>query len=296
MELNNQKEELSITDTLKQVGRYWSEIWQKRWYVVMGSALLAALLVTQAWLTPKRYNAPLTFMINENDGGGLSGVAAVLGELGFGDAGSGGHNYEKITQLATSRMILGRAFKTECEVNGVKDYLGNHILNVYRDDIPGGPITPPDFRFQDSGTTEYRSNEERIILQLSKLMNGNPTAGEEGILKLEYDDESTVIWINAKTLKPDLSIAISNTAYDVLSEFYVSNSIEKQQNTYDHVSNKADSIFGQLRAAENQLAQYKDQSVGIFLNKNRLPSDQLNRKVKMLYTLYAEAIKNQETA
>ena len=67
-----------ITDTLQLIKEYWAEVWSKKWYVVAGALLLAGILITQAWLTPKKYTAPLTFMMNEDDGKSSMGISAIL--------------------------------------------------------------------------------------------------------------------------------------------------------------------------------------------------------------------------
>src|SRR6056300_949110 len=119
-----------ITDTLQLIKEYWAEVWSKKWYVVAGALLLAGILITQAWFTPKKYTAPLTFMMNEDDGKSSMGISAILGEIGFGGGSGGGQNFEKITSLATSRLILEKCFYQKVILNGQKDFLGNHILHT----------------------------------------------------------------------------------------------------------------------------------------------------------------------
>ena len=288
---------LQISELLKLIKTYWSIVWRNKWYVVGGGILLAGLLVTQAWLTPKKYSAPLTFVINEDDGGGVGGIGAVLGELGFGGS-KAGHNYEKISQLATSRLILGKALTTQIEVNGQMDYVGNHVITLL--EIPMvskvGNVDLTGFRFTNKRDSTYVNQEAQAILILAKKLKGDPTNGVEGLISIDYDDESSFLKIVGKTTVPELSIALANSLYDVLSEFYISNTIEKQKATYEHVRDKADSIFGELRAAEAQLARFQDQGKSIILSTNKLPKQQLARKVEMLYIMYGEAIKNQERA
>ncbi|MFT5104240.1 MAG: hypothetical protein ACI86C_001904 [Candidatus Latescibacterota bacterium] len=288
---------IQISEILQMIKTYWSLAWRNKGWVVVGSIVLAGLLVTQAWLTPKKYSAPLTFVINEDDGGSGGGIGAVLGELGFGGS-KAGHNYEKISQLATSRLILGKAMTSLATVNGKTDFLGNHLVDIL--EIPltskNGNIDLTGFRFQPSRDSLYEPQQDLAILLLSKKIKGDPKDGTEGLLSIDYDDESSFLKIVGKTEYPELSIALANTLYDVLSEFYIHNTIEKQQATYDHVANKADSIYGELRSAEMQLARFQDQGKSIILSTNKLPKQQLARKVEMLYIMYGESIKNQERA
>ena len=286
------KDAQSITRLLQNVKLYWQEVWRRKWWIIAGALLVASIKVAIAWNTPKKYNAPLTFMINSDEGSGLSGVGAILGELGFAGGSRGGYNYEKITQLATSRMILERVMLTQCTYKGSKDFLGNHILDV------GVPLDEDStsFRFGHSKDSSYLIEQGKLIIKLAKYLRGNPTQGKEGVITMDYDEESTILKINAKTTDPELSTLIANIEYDVLSEFYIQNTIGKQESTYQHVSRKADSIYTEIQSSEAQLARYIDKTNGIILQTNRLPREQLARKIEMLYLMYGEAMKNRETA
>ena len=290
-------EGVQISKVLQLIKTYWSIVWRNKWWVILGAFLLSVIMVTNAWLTPKKYSAPLTFVINEDDGGGVGGIGAVLGELGFGGS-KAGHNYEKISQLATSRLILGKSLTTLATIDNQPDFLGNHIIDILNFPLitKSGDVNLTDFRFKDSSDSNYMRQKELAILLLSKRLKGSPDKGVDGLVSIDYDDESSFLQIVGKTEYPELSIALANTLYDVLSEFYIHNTIEKQQATYEHVKQKADSIHLALRSAEHQLARFQDQGKSIILNTNKLPRQQIYRKVEMLYIMYGEAIKNQERA
>lgn len=294
-----EQQPVRFTDLLEQAKLYWKEVWRKKMYIIITAILVSGLMVLQAWLTPKKYNAPLTFVINEDDGGGGLGVSAILGELGLG-GGKGGHNYEKIKSLSTSRLILSKCLKKEVDFKGKSDLLGNHILDnldvTVTDKDNSNSEESIGFRFKNEKSNEYLAQEEKAFVKLVKYLKGDPEKGIEGIVEMKYNDESTFMQINAKCTEPDLSIIIANTVYDELSEFYIHNTIEKQQATYEHVQRKSDSLYGEIRSSELQLAKFQDQARGIILNTNKLPRQQLLRKIEMLYVMYGEAAKNRETA
>jgi uncharacterized protein involved in exopolysaccharide biosynthesis len=289
MERNNNPQ-FRIIDTLQLIKAYWGEVWSKKWYVIVGAFLLAGLLITQAWLTPKKYTAPLTFMMNEDDGKSSMGISAILGEIGFGGGGGGGQNFEKITSLATSRLILEKCFYQKVDCKGEKDFLGNHILNTQA--VEFDQIQFPSF--SDTGRRSDKMLE--LVNRLAKVVKGDPSNGREGLLSVGYDEETTILEIKAKTTIPELSIVLSNTLYDVLSAYYSESSIEKQQATYFHVRHKVDSIQGEINAAETQLARFKDQNKGLIYSQSYLPAQRLSRKLEMLYIMYGEASKNLEMA
>lgn len=291
-------EEKGLGQYVELVQHYWKDIWKFKFWIALITIVVAGLFVLNAWLTPKTYSAQVTFMINDDEGGGLSGIGAVLGQLGMGGSKGGKYNYEKISQLTTSRKMLSEMLFAEAIYKGKKDCIGNHFLNVYniRDEWAGDTLLK-DYHFTNKKKNKREQYADQVaVFKLSKALKGDPLNGVKGIIGVKYDDESTILTLSAETASPQLSIIMSNALYDQLAEFYISKTLERQQGTYDHVKYKVDSIFGVLRASENRLAGFQDQSHGIILNTTRLPKEQMARKVEMLYLMYGEAIKNLETA
>lgn len=277
---------------------YLCEIWHRKWWVAAIALVVASLFVLNAWLTPKTYSAQVTFMINDDEGNALGGVGAILGSLGFGGSKGGKYNYEKIAQLTVSRKMLSEMLFAKATYKGKTDLIGNHFLDVYhvRDEWAADTLLK-DYSFVTGKKDKKAAYRDQVaVFKLSKSLRGNPQAGEKGIISVKYDDESTILTLSAETISPSLSIIMANALYDQLSEFYIEKTLERQQATYDHVKGKVDSIYAELRGAENRLAGFQDQAHGLILNTSRLPREQLGRKVEMLYLMYGEAVKNMETA
>jgi len=296
--MSNEEKAFNLREVLDLVQKYWSEIWKRKWWIILISALISGLFLLQAFRTPKTYPARLTFMVNDDEGNGLSGVGAILGELGFGGKKSG-HNYEKIAEIALSRKILSTVLIERAKFRGKEDFLGNHIIDVYRFDEEWAEDTILNgYRFSSDTLLEPRKIRQRDVAneKLAKFLRGNPSAGIPGVFNVNYDDESTILTITAESWSEELSIILSNAHYEKLSDFYIEKSIERQRMTYEHVKNKADSIGNALRNAESGLAGFKDKTHGMILNTPSLPKQQLSRKVEMLYMMYGEAVKNLETS
>ena len=281
---------LDIKAIWDKVLYFWKDVWKYKLWIVLSSIVFGAILVLQAWLTPRYYPAPLTFMVNTDEGGAGGGMMAVLGEFGMG-GGGGGSNYEKIGALAKSRKIIEQTLKTEVTYADTNDYLGNILLNEYEVTFDKESLNT--IRFNDSITIEIPGYEE-VLKKIYVLVVG--TKDTKGLLVYDYDDESTLMTLKTLCKTPELSILLAETHYKKLSGFYIENNISKQQKTFQQVNEKADSIFGALRSAEYQLANYADASKGIMMYKQRLPAERLAKKVEMLYMMYGEALKNKETA
>ena len=82
--------------------------------------------------------------------------------------------------------------------------------------------------------------------------------------------------------------------YENLSTYYIEKATEKQLHTYEAIKFKTDSIFTEIRSTEYALANFKDTNFGLRTRKDQLRAAQLEAQVKILYTMFGEAKKNQE--
>jgi capsular polysaccharide biosynthesis protein len=296
--METEEKSFNLKETVDSVKKYWNVLWKRKFWIIGIAALISGLFLLQAFMTPKTYPARLTFMVNDDEGNGLSGMGAILGELGFGSK-KGGHNYEKIAEIALSRKILSTVLMESATFRGKTDFIGNHLIDVYgfHEQWEADTILS-NFRFSNDTLTDVRALRQRDVAneKVAKFLRGNPEAGVPGVFSVNYDEESTILTITAASWSEELSIILSNAHYEKLSDFYIEKSIERQRMTYEHVKNKADSIGNALRNAESGLAGFKDKTHGMILNTPSLPKQQLSRKVEMLYMMYGEAVKNLETS
>jgi len=287
-----QDKKLNMPEILETVKYFWAEVWLRKGWIILSAILFGILFVVLAWLTPRYYPAPLTFTVNTDEGGGgVSGMMAVLGELGMG-GGQTASNYEKIGALAKSRKIVEQTLKTKVKYDGKLEYLGNIVLDSYQIKFDDDALAK--IRFSDTITIVNNAAYEKVLKKTYLVVVGDEE--DPGLLAYDYDDESTVITLKALANSPRLSIILAQTHYQNLSNYYIANNISKQRETYNLVAAKNDSIYGELRAAESGLARVSDMNQGLVLNQSRLPSIRLERKVEMLYIMYGEALKNKETA
>jgi hypothetical protein len=283
---------LGIRDILNKVKYFWQDVWKYKFLVILSSFLMASIFVLIAWLTPRYYPAPVTFMVDTNEGGGgMGSMMAVIGELGLGES-KGGSNYEKIGVLAKSRLIVEKTLKTKVNYKSEEDYVGNILIKEY--EISFADPSLNSIQFSDSITIANNSSYERVLKKMHLLVVG--TKEQAGLLAYDYDDESTLISLTALAKTPRLSILLAETHYQNLSDFYIENNTWKQEQLFLQVSDKTDSIYKELRSAEYQLADHVDASKGAFMYKSRLPEQRLARKVEILYVMYGEALKNKETS
>ena len=251
------------------------------------------------------YRAVLTFMINQNETSGPLGLSSILGQFGMG--GRGEFNRNRIIGLSTSRRIFEKAIFEKAIIKGEQDFIANHIINYLDKQDMWIPVPffrkssdkdkmMTEFRFARANISQFDSLDNAVLMELYGIVVGNPSKGTKGIMSNGFNKESGILHISVTTNNPELSVAMANSIFDNLSQFYVDKTIEQQITTYNVVKAKSDSLFYLLQSAETGAAAFDDQSDGTWGSSSRLPGRRLNREVQKLSILYGESLKNLEIA
>ena len=290
-----EEEKLDLKSILQEVKLYWKAVWQKLVWIGLFAVICTAAFVLSQKLKKPKYTAELTFMVNDDEGGGMSGIGAILGQIGMG-GGGGNSNYQKIVEIAKSDRILSSLIMDTIELGAKQDVVGNHIIDLYEiqeaweeDTLMNG------FRFGMTPCNQRKHNRA-IKSIIGRLIGNKKEASQNCLLQISYNEESSILNIACNSVNPELSIGISKAHFLILSDYYIAKSVEPQQKTYEQLTEKADSIYGLLYGSEQALASYEDQSRGIILMQNQLPKMRNQRKLQMYGAMYAEIVKNQQTA
>ena len=285
------EDEISIKELILKTQEYIKVIWSKKIGLIAVSLLFGAGFALKAYLKPTTYTAELTFMVNQDDGGSMSGIGAVLGQFGLGGGGGGSSNFDQITEIARSSKICERTLMDSAIIDGTKDLLANHIIRSYKmhEDWQEDTVLV-DFLFTNpfAATKQYN-------IALNKLIGFFKGGKKPGIANLEFDEKSTILKIATTAIDQELSAALTNSWYDKIQVYYVLKSTEGPKKTLKELTHKADSIFSLLNGAESGLATGSDK-LGIITTYDRLPTSRAGRNLQMYGAMYAEVIKNKETS
>jgi uncharacterized protein involved in exopolysaccharide biosynthesis len=285
---------ITSKEVFQDIKHYAIEIWNKKYIILGVTVLAAAYYIYSSMSQPKKYVAEKTFMVSDDEGGG--GISSILGQFGFGAAGGSKNNYQKITEIGRSNLIIDRVLMDSAELDGNKDLIANHVikqLNLHKSWEDSDSING--FLFTDSNVNTNNASAVKKILQA--LVRGNtelPSPG--GIVDITYDLESTILRISASTPSASLSIKLAETSFDKLAEFYIDKAIQSQRATYIQLKNKADSVAALLSGNEKSYAQNSDFNQGLVLNSDRLSQARSMRNIEVYATMYGEVLKNKETA
>ena len=290
-----QDDEITLKELILKIQEYWRELW-KNWLLIgLICVPFVAYKLYDAFTTPVVYPGTLTFMVDEDEGNRLSPFAGVLGQFGLGGGGTGKYNLDKILEISKSRRVLQMALFSKSKVQGKEDYLANHLIRQFEfhekweDDTTG----MKDFLYTHGEVPQFTKNENKALKSLLGLLNGNDR--EPGIYKTSYDEDTGIMSLRFNGRSQDITIGFLDTMFVRLSSYYVEKTIEKSENTYRIIKEKADSLAQELAAVEFELAQFLDRNRNIYsVTEGKLKEGRLTTKVSRLQAMYGEAIRNLE--
>jgi len=292
--MEQEEQELTLKDLLFKIKEFLEEIKQKWWFIITITVLTTSWFGYKAFTKPITYTAGLTFMLNEDNGGG---IASMLGQFG-GLLGGGGGEYqlEKIMEIVRSRRILGTTLFTFAEIDGSKDYLANHLIrinNVHKkwnsdNDLKG-------FLFTHGKVDSFSRSENKALLALQAEVLSGKSSGIP-VLGTAVNEETGIMTLSAKTRSESLSIALINTLFKELSAFYLEKSVGRERETLNLLIAKRDSLYFALNQNDVSTASFDDRNNNLLLQTDKVPSVRNRRNNQVLSAMYAEAVKNVEVA
>ena len=290
-----QDDEITLKELILKLKEFWAYLWERKISIIAIALLMAIVFGLKAYLKPKEYQASLTFMVDE-DTGGSGAIGGILSQFGFGGGGSE-YNLQKILTLSKSMRIAKEVFLDTADVDGKKDLLGNHIIDIYKFHEKKSWKKPENgldgFYFGDASRTQKAKN---IALKsvFGKVIGGKKT--KNPLYSSSVDDDTGIMTLSVKSKSADLSLSLVKTFFDHLSEYYIEKSTEKAKSTFDILKQKTDSIYTVLGQKEYALARFKDKNRGTYLNKVKVQEQKLMTQIAALRMAWGEALKNQEMA
>jgi hypothetical protein len=288
-------DEITLRDLLLKLRAYAAEVRRNWWMVLLITLPFLGWFGYKALTRPVMYTARLTFMLNDDKGGG--GLASILGQFGGLLGGSTGeYQLEKILEIARSRRITSAALFRKSAYNGQEDYLANHVIrsqNLHKrwekDSLLHG------FFFTHADFARFSRRENKALLALHGEMIGGERV-EFPMLGTSLNDDTGILTLTIRTRAEMLSIELLNVLYQELSDFYIGKSIQRERETLDILAQKRDSIARALRRNDFSAAAFDDQNNSLLLQTDRIPGKRLQRDNQLLTLMYGEAVKNTEVA
>jgi len=294
-------DEISLKELILKLKEFWYELWRNWFLIILFCIPFLAYNLYQHFTFEKSFTANLTFMVNEDEGGGgLGGVSSVLGSFGLGGAPGGEYNLEKMLSLLKSRKIIQNVILEKVNLNGQEDFYANHFIKI--EDLHNtwtentGPVDLSNFLFTNNKLEAFSIEENTALKYIHSKFIGNSVRGISPLLKSTIAEETGIMQLSFQSKDEKFSILILEQLFEYLSEYYISQSIEKQLITFNLISAKSDSLEQELRTAEYSLASFSDKNRGLYNRTDQLQQFRLKGKVKMLGAAYVKVVEQKEIA
>jgi hypothetical protein len=288
------EDEITLKELIFKVREYLLEI-VRNWKIVLLITLpILVYLLVVAFITPKKYSAELTFMVNEDESTQLTGAAEVFELLGVGSASTSEYNLDKILELMASKRIIYPCLLTKGEVDGEEDFFANHIIREYklREEWKREKPKLVDFTFTHDTLANFNRLENTALQLIYKKMLGKKD--DPPMLTSFISENSGIMSLTLETLDEMLSKDLLIVIFNRLSQFYINQTTNKQRETYEKVSMETDSIRRVLKGVEYELAKFVDKNQGMIGQRSQVRKEQLERELFVLSTMYGESVKNEE--
>lgn len=230
------------------------------------------------------------FIVKES---GPSALASSLGSLGSLLGGAGSSSLDKTVAVIGSEKIVGKVLLTLSTIGDTNDLVINHFIRLSnlsekwsKDTVLG----KANFTARDT-ILEALSFPQRKVFKavLSSFL------GEDGIVDKSFDKKSGIVSLEITHGDEEFAIEVNKLIYKELRSFFQEQASESANLNVEILTKKVDSIQSELNSIRIKLARRTDQSMGIFLNEDKVDVKALAVKEQILLTMYSEAQKNLET-
>jgi len=281
---------MSLREVLALANEYLRE-YLRYWWLIALVMLISGLTTGYfAYGKSANYFSDVTFIVNQENGGG-GGLGSILGEFGLGGGGGDGEiNSKRLLAMAESPVIIYDVLLDSVEVNGRRGLLANFLVEEY--DLVERWKLEAGTQFREAIPLEMTPQEVRLLRSIHQFV----VKGDEGLLRFDYDGDTGFIHIKSQSVNEQLSYLLSRNTYEKLSAFYIEENVGASRASVEILRFKGDSLRTALKNAEFKLAALQDSEMMIMRERDLLKRVDLNRQIQLLGLAYGEVIRNLETA
>ncbi len=268
-------------------------LWTSRKFLV-STILIFGLLGALAFAIKKTYFIAKSSLMIQNagglSGGGIGAYMQIAQQFGLMGGGGMGLDEDQAVDILKSRRIITEALLKYGVVNGRKELLANHYIEVL--DLRAS--FKKDARLQAFKFTH--SDSKQLTFLEDSLLNDFYVLISKKHLQISKQLKSGIINIEFKSRNEVFSKLYSEELIHAMEDFYIHNKTENDRLMVDVLDYKLDSVVTALHRAEDRLAHSKDVNKQVVKATGLLDEMRLRRDVEILNVLYSEVIKNDEMA
>lgn len=289
---SNDHKTAALSDVMNAIQGYFSFLLnQKKWIgiLMLSSALLA---IIYGFLQSPKYEATTTFVLEEKSasGGGLAGLASQFGfdMNSLTGAGAGLFSGDNILDIVKSRVIVEKVLLTKLDSTLQSPTLADLYLDftgLGKKLIKKG--TAVDFTNVKNGQVDSPLQDSVLFVIYDKITKNNITV--DRVNKKGSIFKITTIADNAIFSKTMTDRLLFET-----TKYYVNIKTNSASENVQRLQRRADSLSAILNTKSYNAAAYQILDPNIAYKSMSVPGELSQRDKTIVYSIYAEVIKNLE--
>ena len=279
-------DEISLAELWLKVQSAWRFLWKKKGWILLTGLLFGFLGFMRTYVAKPRFQASLTFSLEQGGGGGgLSGLASQFG-FSMGGGGADGLGGDNLLSLMKSRRIIEDVLFSTIE----QDAPGDSVLLVHR-----YIETQPELlnTWSSRGIYPFRKQELNRS-QDSALGVMIKSLSENALAVSKVDKKLSFVTVNYTGHDPLFAKHFVELLSARASDFYIETKMANSRTNIDKLQRRVDSVSKELNAAMVGYSTTQDQNMFTVQTVAKVASLQKQIQVTMLTTLYGELVKNLE--
>ena len=251
-----QEDEISLKELIQKI-KEWVGYLKTQWKIIFAIAAVGAILgFVYSSLQRPTYKATMTFVLEEDKGGGMSGALGLASSFGFDVGGGGGGLFtsSNILELMKSRFVIEKTLLNPVVVNGqqisVADYYIqiNELKEAWSKNVTLSKISFP----ANADRSKFSLQQDSILQTISaSLVKNNLTIAQK-------DKKVSIISLEVKTENELFSKLFCEQLAKETSDFYIETKSKKARINVDVLQKQADSIRNELNGAITGVAAATD--------------------------------------
>jgi uncharacterized protein involved in exopolysaccharide biosynthesis len=295
--METQNDEITLKELLEK-GKEWYSYLLSQWKIIVLAGILGAALGLAYSISKKPiYTATLSFALEDEKGGGMSGALGLASSLGFdlgGGSGGGAFSGANLTELFKSRTMVEQTLIQPVLVGTDTISLAEFYIRMqgwrkkWQEKTKLKAIQFPPLTKRQYFTRVHDSIIGKIYENLTKT----------SLTVAQKDKKVSIISIDVKSENEAFAKAFSETLAKQVSDFYVDTKSKKARINMAILQKQTDSIRAELNGAITGVAVANDNTFMLnpALNVNRAPSAKRQIDVQANTAILTELIKQVELA
>ena len=292
-----ENDEITLKELLEKAKEWYSYLLSQWKIIVLAGVLGAALGLAYSISKKPIYTATLSFALEDEKGGGMSGALGLASSLGFdlgGGSGGGAFSGANLTELFKSRSMVEQTLMQPVRAGTDTISLAELYIQtkewrkVWNEKPKLSVIQFPPYTKRKYFTREHDSIMGKMYEDLSKT----------SLTVAQKDKKISIISIDVKSENEDFAKAFTETLAKQVSEFYVDTKSKKARMNMAILQHQTDSIRAELNGAITGVAVANDNTFMLnpALNVNRAPSAKRQVDVQANTAILTELVKQTELA